>query len=85
MSSPRIREEIKKAKPGHNFTYEFKWRKFLFWGLSAYAIYWFFFKEDAKEVKPGGSGVLNKIVGNSDEDIVPEKNIETRFSDVLVK
>lgn len=85
ISSPKIRAEIKKAKPGHKFSYEFPWKKFIFWGLSAFAIYWFFFKEENKDVKPGGTGVLNKIVGKNDDEVVPESDIETRFSDVLVR
>jgi ATP-dependent Zn protease len=84
LSSSAIRNQIKIAKPGHKFVYEFPYKKFLFWSLSFAALYWFLLKQEETSQKGQGGGMLNKILGNDEKEIVPEQGIETRFSDVLV-
>jgi hypothetical protein len=85
-TNTKIREEIRKASPGHTILSNFPWKNIFFYGLGLAAIWYFFFREsDVSAVTGGNDGLLSNVLGQGEADIKPEENIETRFSDVLVR
>lgn len=83
-TSSKIRDEIRKANPGHTILGSFPWKNLFFYGLGLFAIYYFFFRENTNTVSGPNEGLLSNVLGQGEADIKPEENIETRFSDVLV-
>lgn len=86
-TSSKIKAEIAKANPGYNSEkVSSLFNRVIFYGLSIGLIYVFFFRENNSTIDSSSNdGLLSNVLGEGEAGIKPEENIETRFSDVLVR
>ena len=83
--SPEIRAELRRARPGINVTV-FPSFIDIIWKLSLFIVcYQILFHSTSPENNDiDNSSISSLLTGSNDWKVSPEKNIETRFSDVLV-